>query len=343
MKIITGKTATEHVNSEDDRGLHAGIFGSGSYVLNTGTKLQASIVSSTTIRISSGDLVHQGCHARIPYNEYDEVTIDAGTTGYNRVDIIVARYEKRAGIESMSLVAIKGQPSSSTPVSPSYNNGNILAGDSISDMPLYKVTLAGVNIESVESLFIVWNKNNTIGEYIYPVGSIYISVNKVNPATLFGGTWEQIKDRFLLAYGDTYNNGATGGEATHTLTSQEMPTHNHTYDKSASSTDNHTLTTNEIPSHTHSVTGTAKDHIGRSILVGPSRAWAGAGDMEEYTYVGSDNDELDVDGTAQATGGGQGHNHTINISNTNTGSTGGGNAHNNMPPYLAVNIWKRTA
>jgi hypothetical protein len=49
MKIITGKTATEHVNSEDDRGLYAGIFGSGSYILDTGTKFQTSIESSTTI------------------------------------------------------------------------------------------------------------------------------------------------------------------------------------------------------------------------------------------------------------------------------------------------------
>ena len=58
---------------------------------------------------------------------------------------------------------------------------------------------------------------------MYPVGSIYMSVNNTNPSTLFGGTWSQIKDRFLLACGDTYSNGSTGGEATHTLTVNEMP------------------------------------------------------------------------------------------------------------------------
>lgn len=62
---------------------------------------------------------------------------------------------------------------------------------------------------------------------IYPVGSIYLSVNSTSPATLFGGTWEQIKDRFLLAAGDTYSAGSTGGEATHTLTVDEMPKHSH--------------------------------------------------------------------------------------------------------------------
>ena len=64
--------------------------------------------------------------------------------------------------------------------------------------------------------------------YVYPVGSIYISASSVNPASLFGGTWEQLKDTFLLAAGDTYAAGSTGGEAEHTLTVGEMPSHNHT-------------------------------------------------------------------------------------------------------------------
>ena len=62
---------------------------------------------------------------------------------------------------------------------------------------------------------------------IYPVGSIYMSINSTDPSELFGGEWEQIKDRFLLACGTTYSNGATGGEATHTLTVDEMPSHTH--------------------------------------------------------------------------------------------------------------------
>jgi len=62
---------------------------------------------------------------------------------------------------------------------------------------------------------------------VYPVGSIYMSVNDTDPSLLFHGTWERIKDRFLLASGDTYSAGSTGGEATHTLTIDEMPSHNH--------------------------------------------------------------------------------------------------------------------
>lgn len=63
---------------------------------------------------------------------------------------------------------------------------------------------------------------------IYPIGSIFISTNTTNPSTYFGGTWERIKGRFLLAADDSaYKIGSTGGEATHKLTIDEMPSHNH--------------------------------------------------------------------------------------------------------------------
>lgn len=61
----------------------------------------------------------------------------------------------------------------------------------------------------------------------YPVGSIYLSVSSTSPAELFGGTWEQIKDRFMLACGNTYAAGSTGGEEKHILTKAEMPEHSH--------------------------------------------------------------------------------------------------------------------
>lgn len=64
-------------------------------------------------------------------------------------------------------------------------------------------------------------------DYIYPVGSIYMSVNDTDPAILFGGSWERIKDKFLLSCGDTYPAGSMGGEEAHTLTTDEMPIHTH--------------------------------------------------------------------------------------------------------------------
>ena len=70
--------------------------------------------------------------------------------------------------------------------------------------------------------------NSTISlDDIYPVGSIYMNINSTNPTNLFGGVWEQIKERFILGCGDTHTAGSTGGEFTHTLTVDEMPSHKH--------------------------------------------------------------------------------------------------------------------
>ena len=93
---------------------------------------------------------------------------------------------------------------------------------------------------------------------VYPVGSIYWSSNNTNPATLFGGTWTQIKDRFILAAGDSYSNGATGGAATVTLTVSNMPSHSHSFTPSGT-VGSHTHTG---PSHKHSFTpsGTVSSH-----------------------------------------------------------------------------------
>lgn len=60
---------------------------------------------------------------------------------------------------------------------------------------------------------------------IYPVGSVYISFSNTSPASLFGGTWTQLSNRFL--YASTGTAGSTGGESTHTLTVDEMPSHTH--------------------------------------------------------------------------------------------------------------------
>ena len=93
---------------------------------------------------------------------------------------------------------------------------------------------------------------------VYPVGSIYWSSNNTNPGTLFGGTWTQIKDRFILAAGDYYSNGATGGASSVTLTVSNMPSHKHSFTPSGTvSSHSHTG-----PSHTHSFTpsGTVSSH-----------------------------------------------------------------------------------
>ena len=111
-----------------------------------------------------------------------------------------------------------------------------VAGESGGTIDLsYFLTEEEADILLRESLINYLTKTEAQNTYatlqqVYPVGAIYLSANATNPATLFGfGTWQQIKDTFLLAAGDTHLAGSTGGEERHALTIEEMPSHNHTY------------------------------------------------------------------------------------------------------------------
>ena len=174
----------------------------------------------------------------------------------------------------------------------------------------------------------ILHNGKRLADVIYPVGAIYISVNSTSPATLFGGTWEQIKDKFLLSTGNSYANGSTGGSATHTIAVENLPAHNHTYSKANATTGSHTLTINEIPSHSHKYTLAYGDtDPAKGLKYGNTIAGV-FGNENNGGFIG-------------LTGGGEGHTHSLNTTTTNTGSTGSGTALNTMPPYLTVYMWKR--
>ena len=131
---------------------------------------------------------------------------------------------------------------------------------------------------------------NEILGLVYPVGSIYMSINNVSPVTLFGGKWVQIQGRFLLGASDVYKANTTGGEATHTLTENEMPAHAH-YMASGNSGGDSTWTPD------------AGSYLVDSVTTDKTTYWA---------QIGMNN-------------------------------AGGSAAHNNMPPYLVVYMWRRLA
>lgn len=165
-------------------------------------------------------------------------------------------------------------------------------------------------------------------DLFYPVGSIYTSTKNTNPAATLGGTWTQIKDRFLLCAGDSYSAGATGGSATHTHTSAA---HTHT-------TAGHTLTVNEMPSHAHQLRRQqwySADTV-YSAMTGSIYSWkSGEGKGGSTSYSWTNNAGQDV----LYTGGGASHSHG------DTGSTTPGNtgSSSNLPPYKVVYAWERTA
>lgn len=156
MHLVTGYQGQDHVTAADHGSMYAAIFGNGSYVLDRGNKLAASVISSNKVRIADGDIVLQGRHIRLNEGANIDLTIENGTQGYKRNDLIVARYTRNAstGIEEANLVVIKGAASTSTPADPAYNNGDILTDHAeVVDFPLYRVPLDGITVGTLEQLF----------------------------------------------------------------------------------------------------------------------------------------------------------------------------------------------
>lgn len=188
---------------------------------------------------------------------------------------------------------------------------------------------------------------NQVFDVVYPVGSIYMSVNNVNPSTLFGGTWEQISGKFLLASSSGRAAGTTGGAETvsytpagtvgnHTLTASEMPAHTHTYAKSAATSGSTTLTADQIPSHNHSYNA-PQANTGSTTLTAnqiPSHTHSfsvllpsGPSSSNVAMQSGTGYKLAPASGTTQGTGGGQGHTHTMPTSSASTGNKGGSGGH----------------
>lgn len=153
MQIVTGYEGTPHVTAWQDRDLNQGIFGSGTYILSVGSKMAASIISNNEIRIADGAVVMQGCLGVIQKGTYDTIAIDNGSQGLARHDLICAQYSKNGstGVESMSLVVIKGTAASSAS-DPAYTSGDIQNGDTLVQVPLYRVVLSGLTVTGIERL-----------------------------------------------------------------------------------------------------------------------------------------------------------------------------------------------
>ena len=151
MNIIFGYKAEPHITAQQLRNTYIGIFGEGAHILDTGSKLAATVVSATQVDIADGVMIGQGCTATIEHGETESLTIANGSQGMLRKDLIVARYTKASGtgVESMSLAVITGTPASASPAIPSYNTGVIADGDTPIDFPLYVVNLDGISITSV--------------------------------------------------------------------------------------------------------------------------------------------------------------------------------------------------
>lgn len=151
---------------------------------------------------------------------------------------------------------------------------------------------------------------------IYPIGSIYKSTNSTSPASMFGGTWEQIQGRFLIGQNSTYTNGSVGG-----------------YRQRA-------LSTTNLPSHGHTISASINNAVFQIMRDG---GWAGGGGTNVSYSQGTGTSRAKLDGTIPSNQ----RMDTVNIgfqfATKTTANTGSSTAINTLPPYLVVYMWKRVS
>lgn len=155
LKIIDGYNGgIAHISASMIRDHNISMYGTGDFVLPLGNQFAHEIVNNNNIKIKDGIGVIGGARFVIEYGQTETVTIENGTSGYKRNDIIVAEYEKNSTtlVESVTLKVVKGAIGS-TGSDPSLSQGNIRAGATVRQMPLYRVKLNGLTIESVEKMW----------------------------------------------------------------------------------------------------------------------------------------------------------------------------------------------
>lgn len=154
MKIVSGKTGTPHVISEQFRQIIEGTIGQGSYILTSGENLEPELSSNNMLKIRGGMMSHHGNVSCVELNTYDELTLTNGSQGEKRIDLIVNRYTRNdeTGLEKNEWVVIIGTPDATNPKVPEYITGNLQNGDLTDDCPVFEVHYDGINVTEVKKL-----------------------------------------------------------------------------------------------------------------------------------------------------------------------------------------------
>ena len=153
VELITGYAGTPHIGSDDIGAFQAGIVGPGDYALATGNQLKATMSNANTIAVQSGDAVLNGRHVHLTGTT--TANVQSGTQGQKRNDLAVLRYTKNTttGVETCSIVVLKGTPTTGAPTDPAHTTGSILDGVATHDMPLYRIPLDGITVGTLVPLF----------------------------------------------------------------------------------------------------------------------------------------------------------------------------------------------
>ena len=154
--LITGYHGTPHVTAENDRGIYAGIFGAGRFVLPVGEKFRAEYIGNNTVRVYDGKLIDNGAAAGIPAGKYVDLTISEAAQGMKRNDLIVFQYRKDTAtlVESGSFVVVKGTETAGTAKDPTLTQADLLSDEATLDqMPLWRVPVSTATISTPVQVF----------------------------------------------------------------------------------------------------------------------------------------------------------------------------------------------
>lgn len=185
LHLVTAAQAEDHISSSDDARLYEALVGSGGIVFDHGNKMAASMTDPNTMRIMDGAALLCGRYWNI--TNYEEVTITNGTPGMNSIALVVANV-KTDPSETVTLKVYEGVETEGDPVMPSYIEGNLNAGDTEAEMPLYAVRKTGLSVGDPEQQFevflsekkfrssIVQIEEVTVNENISPKAQVYILI-----------------------------------------------------------------------------------------------------------------------------------------------------------------------
>lgn len=192
FEIVDGMTGTKHISSDDLSALNIATIGESNCVLNYGDNFKLTMASANSATLGTGVGMVGG--KRFWNHAATNLTVQSGTQGQKRNDLIVARYAKTsAGIESITPVVIKGTPTTGTAADPEVT---------ANDLKLWRVPLDGISVGEPVKLFEPVASLATIGDSVsYTVRTITFSANKQLGSLYYDEFDTEIKARnFVLAF-----------------------------------------------------------------------------------------------------------------------------------------------
>lgn len=178
MKIVSGKTGTPHVTSEQFRQIIEGTVGQGSYILTSGENLEPELASNNMLKIRGGMMSHHGNVSCVELNTYDEVTLTNGSQGVKRIDLVVNRYTRNdeTGLEKNEWIVIIGTPDATNPKVPEHIAGNLQNGDLTDDCPVFEVHYDGINVTEVKKLLPVMSNLDLLNGKLQDTGWVDVKM-----------------------------------------------------------------------------------------------------------------------------------------------------------------------